>query len=87
MSIEEKRSCIDSEHPDLSVKRQCELMGLSRSSYYYPPLYAQGETEENLKYMRLIDEEYTLPFMGVGRCGTIFGGRDIRSTGNGYSVS
>lgn len=65
MSIEEKRSCIDSEHPDLSVKRQCELMGLSRSSYYYPPLYAQGETEENLKYMRLIDEEYTRhPFYG-----------------------
>lgn len=43
--------------------RQCELVGLPRSSYYKQPL--QEETEENLKLMLLIDKEYTrYPFYG-----------------------
>ena len=40
----------------LSVSRQCELLGLSRSSYYYEPA---AETAENLALMRLIDQQYT----------------------------
>jgi putative transposase len=46
----------------LSVRRQCELLGLSRSSLYYEPA---AETAENLRLMRLIDEAYTAhPFYG-----------------------
>jgi len=46
----------------LSIRRQCELLGLTRSSYY---LKVKGESGENLIYMKLIDEEYTRhPFMG-----------------------
>jgi len=41
-------------HPELSVRRQCELLGLSRSSLYYEP--AQ-ETAKNLRLMRRIDAE------------------------------
>ena len=53
---------IEVEHPGLSVRRQCELLGLPRSSLYYEPA---GETAENLRLMRLIDEEYTAhPFFG-----------------------
>jgi putative transposase len=49
----------------LSIRRQCELLGLSRSSLYYEP--AQ-ETEENLRLMRLLDQEYTAhPFLGSRR--------------------
>lgn len=49
----------------LSVNRQCELLGLTRSSYYYQP---QGEGEYNLKLMRLLDEQYTRrPFYGSRR--------------------
>jgi putative transposase len=49
-------------HAKLSVRRQCELLGLSRSSLYYEPA---GETAENLRLMRLIDGEYTAhPFYG-----------------------
>jgi len=49
----------------VSVRRQCELLGLSRSSLYYEP---GGETAENLRLMRLIDEEYTAhPFLGSRR--------------------
>ena len=49
----------------LSVSQQCELLGLSRSSYYYEPA---TETAENLALMALIDEEYTdHPFLGSRR--------------------
>jgi putative transposase len=56
---------IDTGHPDLSVRRQCELLGLSRSGLYYEPA---PETTENLRLMRLIDEQYTAcPFYGSRR--------------------
>jgi putative transposase len=49
----------------LSVRRQCELLGLSRSSLYYEPA---EETAENLRLMRLLDQEYTAhPFLGSRR--------------------
>jgi putative transposase len=47
------------------VKRQCELVGVARSSVYYQ---AAGESAENLALMRLLDEQYTrTPFYGVRR--------------------
>ena len=49
-------------HGDLSVRRQCELLGVNRSGLYYEPL---GESQENLLLMRLLDEQYTwTPFYG-----------------------
>ena len=49
----------------LSVRRQCELADVSRSSHYYMPL---GESALNLEYMRLIDEQFLLtPFYGAPR--------------------
>jgi putative transposase len=54
---------IEPAHPQLSIARQCELLGLARSSYYYEP---SGESEENLVLMRLLDEQYTrTPFYGT----------------------
>jgi len=54
---------IEAEHPVLSVRRQCDLLGLARSGLYYEP---QGESAENLALMRLLDEAYTAwPFYGV----------------------
>jgi putative transposase len=47
------------------VRRQCELLGLCRSSLYYQPA---AESGENLRLMRLLDEEYTAhPFLGSRR--------------------
>jgi len=47
----------------LSMRRQCALLGLSRAGMYYRPA---GETAENLRCMRLLDEAYTQwPFYGV----------------------
>lgn len=53
---------IDTNHPALSIRRQCELIGLNRATYYWQPA---GESALNLHLMRLIDEEYTrAPFYG-----------------------
>jgi putative transposase len=47
------------------VRRQCELLGLSRSSLYYEPA---AETADNVQLMGLIDREYTArPFLGSRR--------------------
>jgi len=54
---------IEPDHPELSIVRQCELLGLARSSYYYKPV---PESEETLLLMRLLDEQYTrTPFYGM----------------------
>jgi len=64
-SIIEKRAWIEQANPTISIQRQCELLGLERSSYYYQ---SQGESLENLQLMRMIDEEFTRhPFYGVER--------------------
>ena len=56
---------VDLEDDAISVRRQCELLGVNRASLYYTPL---GESEENLRLMRLIDEQYTkTPFYGSRR--------------------
>jgi len=59
------RSLIDPGHATLSVRRQCALLGLSRSSLYYE---AAEETSDNLRLMRLLDKQYTArPFYGSRR--------------------
>src|SRR3954464_6454880 len=61
-SAEDRRSLVEVNHPELSVRRQCELLGLARSTFYYEPT---GATSEDLHLMRLIDEVYTdCPFYG-----------------------
>src|ERR1700756_2123090 len=53
-SVEEKRAMIEPSNTQISVRRQCELIGLSRSSLYYTQA---KESEFNLHLMRLIDEQ------------------------------
>ena len=53
---------INPRHPQLSVTRQCELLSLNRSSYYYSPV---GLSNLNKELMDRIDELYTkYPFLG-----------------------
>jgi putative transposase len=62
---EGKRALIEPAHPQISIVRQCDLVGLPRSTYYYQE---QGESEENLTLMRLLDKQYTdTPYYGVRR--------------------
>jgi len=56
---------IEPGHLHLSIRRQCELVGLNRSTFYYRPA---GESDLNLHLMRLIDKQYTkTPFYGWPR--------------------
>ncbi|MFU8844061.1 MAG: hypothetical protein ACNA7V_09670 [Bacteroidales bacterium] len=41
------------ENEKISIRHQCELIEISRSTVYYEPV---GESEENLKIMRMMDE-------------------------------
>jgi len=61
-SADDKCNLIESNHSVLSIRRQCELIGLNRGTYYYQPA---KETPLNLTLMRLIDEQYLkTPFYG-----------------------
>ena len=70
-------------HQELSVVRQCELVGMNRSTWYYRP---RGESERNLELMRVIDEEYLkMPWYGsrqmmrhLGRLGYRVGRKRVR---------
>lgn len=62
MSVARRQDLVALEHPGLSVARQCELLGVSRSGFYYEPV---GESEATLRLMRLIDEQFMeTPFYG-----------------------
>jgi putative transposase len=69
---------IEPSYTQISVRRQCALIGLSRSSLYYTQA---KETEFNLHLMRLIDEQYTrMPFYGWPRM-------TAHLKGQGYEVN
>ena len=62
MSAQRRRELIDNDDSQLSVRRQCELLGLNRSTLYYEPA---PETAANLALMKLMDKQYTdHPFYG-----------------------
>jgi len=53
---------IEPKHPKLSIVKQCDLVRISRSSFYYE---GKGETPFNLMLMRLIDEQFLeIPYYG-----------------------
>jgi putative transposase len=64
-SADLKRTLVDTDDTQLSIRRQCELLDFNRSSYYLQPAV---ESEENLRLMRLIDQQFLLtPFYGNRR--------------------
>jgi putative transposase len=63
--VQARCALIEPTHPELSVRDQCGLLGLNRSTYYYVPA---TESPLNLHLMRLIDEQYMrTPFYGWPR--------------------
>ena len=62
---DDKRRLIEPGHGQISIRRQCELLGLARASYYYQPA---AQSALNLLLMRLLDEQYLkTPFYGWRR--------------------
>src|SRR4051794_32210750 len=65
MSAPDRRAKLDRDHPALSLRRQCTLLGLARSGVYRLPRPAN---DDDLERMRRIDELFTRwPFLGSRR--------------------
>jgi putative transposase len=65
LTVEQKKRSVEPSHKKISICRQCELLGLNRSSLYYKP---SGETEYNELLMKLIDAQYVeTPFYGIDK--------------------
>ena len=74
---------IDADDPKLSVSRQCGLLNLNRSTYYYKN---KPVKPEDLELMRLIDEQYLkTPAGAAAQCEITFAAWAIKSTANGFS--
>ena len=65
MSASNRRAKLDRDHPDLSVRRQCAMLGVTRSGVYRKPRPAN---DNDLEAMRRIDALFTArPFFGARR--------------------
>jgi putative transposase len=74
----ERRTMIEAHHPELSVFRQCQLLNVNRSTWYYQPVPI---SEEELAIMKRLDELYTAhPFLGVRKLTVLL-------AQNGYRVN
>lgn len=65
MTPAQRRELVDRQHGSLSIARQCQLLGVSRSSLYYRP---KGTSQQDLSLMRELDRQYLeTPFYGSRR--------------------
>ena len=65
MTPAQRRELTDRQHRHLSIVRQCQLMGVSRSSLYYRP---KGTPLGDLSLMQAMDRQYLeTPFCGSRR--------------------
>ena len=78
LSLETKRGWLEAAHPAFSLREQCRLLGVNRSSLYYEPVEVNDLT---VRLMNLIDEQYTkTPFYGSRKIL-----RFLRETGYGVN--
>ena len=71
MSAPDRRALIDRGHDRLSIRRQCDLLGVARSGVYRP---SRPANETDLALMRRIDELFTAwPFLGSRRLARMLG--------------
>jgi putative transposase len=65
LDLSVKKELIDMNHPQLSIKQQCALIGLNRSSYYAKPVWLEPQ---ELQVLNRMDEIFTEhPYYGNRR--------------------
>lgn len=62
-TIRERAKVVEPDHPALSISRQCELLEISRTAYYYEPLEA-GEDPDLALLQAILEELKEHPFYG-----------------------
>ena len=78
MPTDKRILMVEAKYRRLSIVKQCELLSLQRSRFYYEPI---AENTENLAIMRWLDEQYfETPFYGVLRLRALL-------IGAGYNVN
>src|SRR4051794_20486440 len=83
LSRAERHPMIDRLNKHLSLTRQCQLLGLSRSSLYYQPA---PDNTEDLALMALIDRQFLeTPYYGSRKIGCV--ARAMSSTASGADAS
>ena len=77
----ERYKFLDKDHPTLSIRQQCAILALTRSSIYVEKV-EENCSEINAELMRLMDKKYLLnPEYGAGRMHTWL------TLDNGYKVN
>jgi len=67
--MKDRIELVEKKHPELSMRTQCKLLGVARSSLTYA---AVAESPENLRIKRLLDEIYLIdPCLGSRRLVTV----------------
>jgi len=65
LTLNQKRDLLEHEKKSISLRRQCNVLGINRSNIYYQP---RPENTYHVQLMNLIDEKYTdMPYYGVPR--------------------
>lgn len=65
MDLKARKDLIEPRLAELTIAKQCQLLNMNRSTYYYKPA---GFTDEDLEIMKIIDETYTMhPYYGTRR--------------------
>jgi putative transposase len=69
MSTPDRRAMLERAHPELSIRRQCTLLSISRSGVYRAK---RGNDDDDLVLMRRIDGLFlSYPFLGSRRMAAI----------------
>jgi len=64
--VRDRAVAVDPDHPKLSISRQCELLGISRSAYYYAPRES-GDDRELTVLLAIMDELRNTGSTGIAR--------------------
>ncbi|MGY3238167.1 putative transposase [Bradyrhizobium sp. USDA 4472] len=76
MSAPDRRGLLQRDHESLSIRRQCQLLSVARSSVYRPPRPAN---DNDLELMRRIDQLFMAwPFLGSRRMTAMLNGEGCR---------
>ena len=83
LTVKEKREVIERDHPEISVSRQCELLGLSSSNYHYKAREPNGITWQSCRLLTGYSPD--IHSSVLGRSATVFETRACQLAGTRFA--